>query len=147
MKHLTAALAVAALVLAGCSGTDDGEVHPADATKSYVADMIDYWDDHGADAAIRYYNSKDSTMASTYGAIFETGTGIVLAHPWRSQLIGVPLPKFDVLQTQPGDGGEWWSYVHESPVDGVRQLKHTWVVDHDGHSFVSGWYEAINPVG
>ena len=147
MRHRTAAFAVAALVLAGCGTAGDREAHPADATKGYVADMIDYWDDHGPDAAIRYYSSNDSTMASTYGAIFETDTRILLAHPWTPQYIGAPLPDFEVLQTQLGDGGEWWSYAHENPVDGVRQLKHTWVVDHDGYSFASGWYEAINPVG
>ena len=147
MRHLTAAFAVAALVLAGCSGADDGEVHPADATQGYVAGMIDYWDDHGADAAIRYYNSRESTSASTYGVIYETDTRNVLAHPWEPQRIGVALADDRVLHTQPGDGGEWRSYVYENPVDGVRQLKHSWVVDHDGHTFVSGWYEAINPVG
>jgi len=105
--------------------------------------------DHGADAAIRYYNSPESTMASTYGVIIETDTGIILAHPWRPQSIGVAgsSTAIDVLHTQPGDGGEWRSYAHENPVDGARQLKHSWFVDHDGHTFVSGWYEAINPVG
>lgn len=147
MRHLAAAFAVSALVLAGCSGAGDREAHPADATREYVAGMIDYWDDHGPDAAVRFYSSPESTMASTYGVIFETDTGNVLAHPWEPQRIGVALTEDNVIQTQPGDGGRWLSYAYENPVNGVRQLKHSWVVEHDGHSFVSGWYEPINPVG
>ncbi len=39
------------------------------------------------------------------------------------------------------EAGHWVDYVFLNPALGVDQLKHTWIIRHDGLLFGSGWYE------
>ena len=41
--------------------------------------------------------------------------------------------------------GRWVEYVYLNPNTGFRELKHSWVVRHDGLIFGSGWYELQRP--
>ena len=39
------------------------------------------------------------------------------------------------------EDGEWFSYTFINPATGVAETKHSWIVEYDGLTFGSGWYE------
>ena len=51
-------------------------------------------------------------------------------------------PAGDALAAVADEDGEWFSYPFPNPAAGTTQIKHSWVVRHDGLVFGSGWYEA-----
>ena len=42
--------------------------------------------------------------------------------------------------------GKWVDYVFLNPDTDEIWLKHTWIIQHDGLFFASGWYEGDHPL-
>ena len=62
--------------------------------------------------------------------------------PARSDADGY---RFGLVMLEATSEGTWVDYVHLNPNTGFRELKHSWVVRHDGLIFGSGWYELQRP--
>ena len=39
------------------------------------------------------------------------------------------------------EDGEWFSYTLTNPASGAAEVKHSWIIEVDGLTFGSGWYE------
>lgn len=162
------AIAVAALIIAlvalfsprGTSapagGDDPASVavprQPA-ATVAFVQEALDFYDAEGRRATIDHYNSPDSADGQNYLFVLDED-GIVVAHLNQELLggdvhtsIGVDADgkHFGLLMLEATPAGTWIDYVYLNPNTGFRELKHSWVVRHDGLIFGSGWYELQRP--
>ena len=62
----------------------------ADTTQEYVNRAIQYYDDHGLDATVEYYNSRDSMDGQFYLFMMDEND-IYLVHPFLPRLIGTDL--------------------------------------------------------
>ena len=110
----------------------------------------------GLGATLEYYNSIDSVDGQWYMFILDE-EDLVIGH-YNDVAIGVDLKgplgidaegyNFGAQMLTATGEGKWVSYVHRNPaVVGTghdftvgRELKHAWVVRHDGMLFGSGWY-------
>ena len=163
------AIAVAALVISlvallspgGDSGPDDSGSDralfalPAQAenTVSFVQRAMGFYDAEGRDATLDLSNSPAGTEGENYLFIVDED-GLVAAHinpdllgrDLRSDL-GVDADgyRFGEVMLGATEAGLWVDYVYLNPVSGYREMKHSWVVRHDGLIFGSGWYEVQSP--
>ena len=122
---------------------------PAAYTQAYVQAAIDSYEADGLDETVDYYNSMDSTTGQWYMFIADEN-GTLLAHGANQDLVGVPLsevkgangyPSGRIAADDADEDGEWSEYVFFNPDTGRSQIKHSWLVTHDGLIFGSGWYE------
>ena len=122
---------------------------PAAYTQAYVQAAIDSYEADGLDETVAYYNSMDSTTGQWYMFIADEN-GTLLAHGANQDLVGVPLsdvkgengyPSGRIAADDADEDGEWSEYVFFNPDTGRSQIKHSWLVTHDGLIFGSGWYE------
>ncbi len=122
---------------------------PAAYTQAYVQAAIDRYEADGLDETVDYYNSMDSTTGQWYMFIADEN-GTLLAHGANQDLVGVPLsdvkgengyPSGRIAADDADEDGEWSEYVFFNPDTGRSQIKHSWLVTHDGLTFGSGWYE------
>ena len=163
------AIALAALIIAlvalfsprGGSATDGvnaesasvAEVRQPASTMSYVQRALDLYDSEGREAAISHYNSPESVDGEHYLFMLDA-SGTVLTHINPSLLggdvrtdLGTDADgyRFGLAMLDATDEGRWVDYVYLNPNTGFRELKHSWVIRHDGLIFGSGWYELQRP--
>ena len=159
------AIALAALIIAlvalfsprGESAPDDvrpeaasvAEVRQPAATMSYVQQALDFYDSEGREATISHYNSPESVDGEYYLFMLDA-SGTILAHINPSLLggdvrtdLGTDADgyRFGLVMLDATPEGMWVDYVYLNPNTEFRELKHSWVVRHDGLIFGSGWYE------
>lgn len=162
------AIAIAALIIAivalfssrGGSGSD-GALAPASVadlrqpaiTMGYVQRAMDFYDSQGREATLSHYNSPASVEGENYLFVLD-GSGELVVHINPDLLggnvhtnLGIDADgnRFGVLMLEATSAGMWLDYVYENPTTGFRELKHTWIVRHDGLFFGSGWYEFQRP--
>ncbi len=118
-------------------------------TQEYVQQAINLYEGSGRDAAVTYYNDPVSVDGQWYIFIADE-SGRLIAHGANQDLVGMPLvdvvgsngyPSGRIIADDADEDGEWSDYVFYNPATGRSQIKHSWVVAHDGLIFGSGWYE------
>ncbi|MDE2989707.1 MAG: cache domain-containing protein [Chloroflexota bacterium] len=129
------------------SRTDD----PATFTQAFVARALSRYNAEGLDATVAHYNTPESLEGQWYVFIFDEADRL-LTHPDPSLLgddlkgsLGTDITGrvFGLEMLQADEDGIWVSYVFVNPANGQPQVKHSWVVRHDGLLFGSGWYESV----
>ncbi len=122
---------------------------PAEYTKHFVAMAIAMYESEGLDSTVAYYNTAESVDGQWYAFILGRDD-IMLAHP-APDLVGLHASEIDGPNGYPSGAavaavadadGEWFSYPSLNLSTGAVEAKHSWVVEHDGLVFGSGWYEA-----
>ena len=119
-------------------------------TQAFVQQAIDRYDREGRLATLAYYNSPESVDGAWYLFIIDAD-GIVLTHATVPENVGAsvygPLGvdstglAIGPLLVSAPETGAWVDYRFVNPDAGEEGLKHSWVVQHDGLYFGSGWYE------
>ena len=117
-------------------------------TKYVVQQAIDRYETEGRDYAVAYQNSPESVDGPWYVSI-ALMDGLILSHPTRPELVGadgndlVDLngKRFGAEVLSTDENGRWVDHYFLHPETGEPAQKHTWGVEHDGHLFLSGWYE------
>ncbi|MXV91293.1 MAG: hypothetical protein F4121_09075 [Acidimicrobiia bacterium] len=122
-------------------------------TVAFVQEALDFYDSEGRQATIDHYNSPDSADGQNYLFILDED-GVLVAHLNQDLLgrdvhtsfgVDVDGNRFGLLMLEATSEGMWIDYVYLNPHTGFRELKHSWVVGHDGLVFGSGWYELQRP--
>ena len=122
---------------------------PAAYTQYFVKEAIRMYREQGLDAAVAHYNTQESIDGQWYVFIFDEDD-IMLAHAANSALVSQPAsfadgpngyPVGEALVAVADEDGAWFSYTYTNPASGVVESKHSWVVEYDGLTFGSGWYE------
>ncbi len=121
---------------------------PAEYTKGFVDQAVDHYNSLGLDATLAYYNSPQSVDGEWY--VFIIGRdGRIAAHATQPERVGLAVAvQVDTngynygadIAGASGEGG-WVDYTYFNAVSGAEEMKHSWVVGHDGLVFGSGWYE------
>ena len=106
------------------------------------------YESEGLDATLKYYNRADSVDGQWYVFIVDENDEVIGHH--NAHLIGLDLKgslgtdaegyNFGLDMLAATEDGKWVSYVYNNPATGELQGKHSWVVEHDGLLFGSGWY-------
>ncbi len=118
-------------------------------TQEYVHQAINLYDASGRDVLVGYYNDPVSVDGQWYMFIADE-SGRLIAHGANQDLVGVPLadvvgangyPSGRIAHDEADEDGEWSVYTFFNPATGRSQIKHSWLVKHDGLIFGSGWYE------
>ena len=116
-------------------------------TQAFVQGAINLYNALGRDAAIAYYNSRESVDDEWYVFIVGAEDGVTISHDNPDFIGRDPSPRIDATGHFYGDdllaaaaSGRWVDYVLVSPATGDDGQKHTWAVLHDGLIFGSGWY-------
>lgn len=150
MSRFSVLFAVPALVfiVSGCVAIPTRD-QPAAYTQSIVQDAIRLYNQAGRAEAVAHYSSPESVDGAWYVFIIDEDDR-TLAHP-NSEFIGEDLKGdlgVDITGYRFGDDmlrataeGRWVDYVFLNPETGTEDVKHAWVVRHDGLIFGSGWYE------
>ncbi len=122
---------------------------PAEYTRYFVKAAISKYQSEGLDATVAYYNTSESIDGQWYVFIVDQAD-MVLAHAANPDLVGQPAsaavgpnnyPAGEAVVAVADEDGEWLSYTFINPATGVAETKHSWVVEYDGLTFGSGWYE------
>ncbi len=122
---------------------------PAEYTKHVVRAAISRYDSEGLDATLAHYNAAGSIDGQWYVFIFDQDD-TMLAHAANPALVGRPssevvgpddYPTGEAVVAVADEDGEWFSYTFINPVSGAVEAKHSWMVEYDGLTFGSGWYE------
>ena len=142
--------------------TVPAKTSPADYTKFFVNGAISRYEDEGLAATIAHYNRLESIDEQWY--VFIAGeTGEIISH-FDTHVLGQNLNgplgtdargyNFGPQMLAATEEGTWVSYVYNNPSSdrltdsdrhlGAEELKHAWVVRHDGLLFGSGWYVNAN---
>ncbi len=117
-------------------------------TQAYVEQALNLYDASGRDAATAYYNKPASVDGQWYVFIIDEN-GTMLAHTDQS-LVGIhtseivganEYPSGKIVLADADEDGAWSQYSFFNPETGGAQIKHSWLVKHDGLIFGSGWYE------
>ena len=155
----TAALALAALIVAILALIKDpaptpalppSKGEPSAYTYWFVQQALERYDAQGRQATLDFYNSPQSVDSQWYLFILEEIDGAIytIAHATRPELVGTTRVRVDSRAFDYGaafaattEAGHWVDYVFLNPAIGADQLKHTWIIRHDGLLFGSGWYE------
>ena len=125
---------------------------PATFTQAFVARAVSRYNAEGLDATVTHYNTPESLEGQWYVFIFDEADRL-LTHPDPSLLgddlkgpLGTDITGrvFGLEMLQADEDGIWVSYVFVNPANGQPQVKHSWVVRHDGLLFGSGWYESVS---
>ncbi len=118
-------------------------------TQSFVQQAINLYDAVGLEGALDYYNSPDSIDGQWYVFIFDEND-VMLAYAVDLDVVGLhsseidgpnDYPAGDAVVASAREEGAWFSYIFPNPDSGAIQAKHSWIVEHDGLIFGSGWYE------
>ena len=146
------AVALAIVLSAFFSSSDDDSVDLVDReqfTVDLVQQALERYDRYGRDDTLKYYNSLESASGEWYVFILDA-EGTVVAHINQSLLgrgvkegLGVDATgyRFGEVMLGTTEDGLWVDYVFFNPKTGKQDVKHSWVVRHDGLIFGSGWYE------
>ncbi len=130
-------------------GTGVTKAEPAEYTVAMVDKAVRYYQAHGREKTVAYYNTPESVDGEWYVFIIN-GDDQVIANA-KPDLIGQDLKgdlgvdatghRFSDLMLSATADGLWVSYVSTNPATGEEQTKRSWVVRHDGVLIGSGWYE------
>ena len=117
-------------------------------TKHFVKAAINKYDTEGIDATVAYYNTKESVDSQWYMLIFDQDD-MMLAHAVNPDLVRQPASAAAGPNNYPAgeavvaaaDDGAWFSHTFTNPASGAVEVKHSWMVEYDGLTFVSAWHE------
>ncbi len=118
-------------------------------TKQFVTRAIDLYDSVGRERTVEYYNSTDSIDGQWYVFILDRDD-VMLAHAPTPDFVGRPpsevtgpnnFPVGEAVASVAEEDGAWYSYTLANPATGIAEAKHSWIIEHDGLTFGSGWYE------
>ena len=120
-------------------------------TREFVERSVNLYDSLGLEDTVEYYNTRESTDGQWYIFIADSD-GVIIAHPTVPANLGQSLLgdigvdetgyPFGLDLLSATGSGKWVNYRFLNPASGEVELKHTWVVLHDGLFFASGWYGA-----
>ena len=122
---------------------------PAEYTRFFVDNAISMYETQGLDATLAYYNRPESTDGQWYVFIADENK-IIVAHAAVPGLVGKhasqalgpnSYPAGSALAASATESGAWFDYTYANPASGAVEIKHSWVIIHDGLIFGSGWYE------
>ncbi len=122
---------------------------PAEYTQHFVREALNMYQSDGLDATVAYYNTPESTDGQWYVFIFDQDD-TMLAHAANPNNVGLPAsavvgpnnyPAGEAVVAVADEDGEWFSYSFVNPETGQAEAKHSWMVELDGLTFGSGWYE------
>ncbi|MDE2766372.1 MAG: hypothetical protein OXI25_08100 [Chloroflexota bacterium] len=145
------ALGAAALAVAVSGQRQDAPApdksDPAAYTVAFVQGAIDRYERDGRDATIAYYNTRDGIDGQWY--VFIIGEDDRTIGHYNPAIRGRdPTERVDITGYYYGpdtlatdEEGRWVTYVFHNPGTNRQELKHAWVIKHDGLIFGSGWYE------
>ena len=116
--------------------------------QSLVQRAVNLYDDLGQDGTVDYYNMPESVDGQFYVFILQAHDLRTLANGARPELVDIDPPaRIDAAGYAYGeafaattDEGHWVSYVFINPATDELESKHTWIMEHDGLLFGSGWY-------
>ncbi|MXY46774.1 MAG: hypothetical protein F4Y44_07275 [Chloroflexi bacterium] len=116
--------------------------------QSLVQRAVNLYDDLGRDGTVDYYNMPDSVDDQFYVFILRAHDLRTFANGARPELVDIDPPaRIDAAGYAYGeafaattDEGHWVSYVFINPATDKLESKHTWIMEHDGLLFGSGWY-------
>lgn len=117
-------------------------------TQWLVRQAVERYDAEGRDAALEYFNDPASVDGQWYVFVVSS-EGILIGHPTRPDLRGTSTAaRLDVFGKPYGQeivaatsDGRWVDYFFNHPDTGEPEQKHSWIVQHDGLFFGSGWYD------
>ncbi len=122
---------------------------PAAYTQWFVQQAIARYERDGLAQTVSYYNSPESVDDQWYVFIIDR-EDVTLTNP-NPDLVGMhadditgpdAYPAGRMVVSAANSGGAWVDYQFNNPASGQAEVKHSWVVRHDGLIFGSGWYEA-----
>ena len=124
------------------------EDDPSTYARSLVDRAITRYSAEGSDATIDYYNTPESVDGQWYVFILQADDLRTLANGARPELVNIDPPeRIDATGYAYGeafatvtDEGRLVSYVFVNPATDALESKHTWLMEHDGLLFGSGWY-------
>ena len=124
------------------------EDDPSTYARSLVDRAITRYNAEGSDATIDYYNTPESVDGQWYVFILQADDLRTLANGARPELVNIDPPeRIDATGYAYGeafatvtDEGRLVSYVFVNPATDALESKHTWLMEHDGLLFGSGWY-------
>ena len=127
------------------------ELEPGLYTKRIVEDAVRRYDRDGREATVAHYNDEDSVDGEWYVFIVNE-EGVIISHPTNPDNVGRDLEgvlgtditgkNFGEQMLATTEEGQWIDYTFLNPSRRNQQeVKHTWVIQHDGLLFGSGWYE------
>ena len=116
--------------------------------QSLVQRAVNLYDDLGRDGTVDFYNTPESVDGQFYVFILQAHDLRTLANGARPELVDIDPPaRIDAAGYAYGeafavttDEGHWVSYVFINPATDELESKHTWIMEHDGLLFGSGWY-------
>ena len=122
---------------------------PGAYTQAYVQRAVQLYDALGRDALLSYYNSADSIDGQWYLFAGDSNDRLIVYGPnttlrnarFSEVLDAHGYPSGRVIDALATADGAWLDYAFANPATGTAQLKHSWVMRHDGLIFGSGWYE------
>ncbi len=165
-RVVTAAVLVAVAVVAAaalaCAAPErqDGRAPSAEArrsdqaayTQAFVQRAIDRYEADGLEDTLAHYRSVESFDGQYYVFIADEG-GTLIAHPSPEvDFQGVHLSEVRTTNEYPSgqmvldaasEDGVWVRYESLNPSNGRMQMKHAWLITHDGLLFGSGWHEDL----
>ena len=121
---------------------------PAEYTKYVVRAAIRKYDSEGLDATVAHYNTRASIDGQWYVFIGDQDD-IIRAHA-NPDIVDRPAseavgphnyPAGEAVVAVADEDGAWFSYTFTNPASGAVEVKHSWIVEYDGLTFGSGWYE------
>ncbi len=122
---------------------------PGEFTEMFVRKAVQLHETAGRNAAFAHYNSPQSVVEDWYVFVIENGR--ILVHPTPTtigQSLTGPLgtdirgKDFGAQMLAADENGIWVDYVFQNPADDNKyERKHSYVVEHDGLIYGSGWYE------
>jgi len=116
--------------------------------QSLVSRAMNLYDDLGREATIDYYNTPESVDGPWYVFILRAEDLRTFANGARPELVDIDPPEridangyaYGEAIATATDEGKWVSYVFLNPATNELESKHSWVMEHDGFLFGSGWY-------
>ncbi len=123
---------------------------PAEYTRFFVDNAITMYETQGLDATLAYYNRPESIDGQWYVFIAD-GNQTIMANAAAPDLLGKhasqalgpnSYPAGAAVAASATESGAWFDYTYANPASGAVEIKHSWVIIHDGLIFGSGWYES-----
>lgn len=124
---------------------------PAAFTRAIVGQAANLYDAVGLEGTVSYHNSAESIDGQWYVFIYDA-RDVLVAHAASPDLVGkhsilvvgangYPAGRAAASVARANPDGAWLEYIFPNPASGRHEIKHTWVMVHDGLIFGSGWYE------
>ena len=120
---------------------------PAAFTRDFVQAALDRYDEQGREATLAHYNDPKSVEGAWYVFIIDDND-LIVSQPVDPTLVGRDIKTIvgsngyalgrEIAKAT--EGGHWIHYPWPNPVSGQEELKHSWVIRHDGFIFGSGFY-------